>query len=501
MNNKLCYLGADDLFCNDLPSKPRPEIGRVLITGGTGYIGGRLIPELLARRYKVRVMVRSISPEQKEKWPEVEIVEADGLDIDKLMAALEGVHTAYYLIHSLLIGQRKYESSDIRASVNFRNIATRQNVKRIIYLGGLADAQSTQSEYLNNRMRVAEYFKQSKMSTTILRVPMVIGSGSAAYEIIKNVVNATPFIAIPYWAKRKSQPIGIRDVIKYLVGVLEMPETSGRSFEIGGKDVVTVEKMMKIMAELVGKKKIFIYSYSSNVGYYAYLASFLTPVPASITKCIMEGCKYDIVCKNEDIKKILPFEPLSYKEMIVRAMTREEQDNVHTRWSDAYPPAHELAIKLSELDKRPGYTSTYSIETDKSAYALFHTICRIGGKQGWFKSSLLWKLRGLFDRILMGVGTSRGRKNSGFLRINDVIDFWRVEDLRLNELLLLRAEMKLPGMGWLEFKIKSEGNKSRLFVTAYYKTSTLFGKLYWYLFLPSHVFIFSDMVKAIEKRS
>ena len=501
MNIKPVNWNNSDLFCYDLPTKPQPDIGKILVTGGTGYIGGLLVPELLARGYRVRVMVRVLSPAYIEQWPGAEIVEADGLDIEKLEKALEGIHTAYYLIHSLLIGQQKYETSDYQTSRNFRKIAEGKKVKRIIYLGGLADIRVIHSGYLRSRMKVAQEFMESKVPITILRVSTIIGSGSAIYEIIEQVVRKNPIIFIPYWARTRHQPIAIRDVIKYLVGVVEKNETSGKSFDIGCRDVITLEMMMKVMAGLLGKKRIFVYSPFSTVLLYSYLASFITSVPAPIIKCFMEGCKYNIVSQNEDIRMFLPFHPLSYKEMLLKAMARIEQDKILTRWSDSYPPAHDLAIKLSELEESPKFKSSYSMQTNKSASSLFQTICKIGGKEGWFNSNWLWRLRGWFDQILMGVGTSRGRKNITSLRVNDVIDFWRVECLTHNERLLLRAEMKLPGMGWLEFRIDREMHENRLSVTAYYQTSTLFGKLYWYLFLPSHKYILSDMVKEIEKRS
>jgi len=216
---------------------------------------------------------------------------------------------------------------------------------------------------------------------------------------------------------------------------------------------------------------------------------------------LIEGCKNEVVCQNEDVQQILPFQPISYKEAILRAMTREEQDNVHTRWSDAYPPAHVLAIKLQELSEPPEYICLYSLLTEKSNSSLFRSICRIGGKEGWFHNNWMWRMRGMLDRVLMGVGTSRGRRSYSSLRINDVIDFWRVENLEENAMLLLRAEMKLPGRAWLEFNIEREKDKHRLSVKAYYQPRGLLGKLYWYSVLPFHHMIFKDLIKQLDKRS
>ncbi len=491
----------NDLFCYDLPSKPQPEVGKILVTGATGYIGGRLVPELLARGYKVSVMVRAASSEHGERWPDAEIMVADALDLDSLKKALEGVHTAYYMIHSLLLGQKNFESADIQAAINFRKAAEEKKIRRIIYLGGLGDIKTSLSAHLRSRMGIAEELRQGKIPTTVFRAAVIIGSGSSSYEIIKNLVKNSPILFIPRWAWTKCQPIAIRDVIKYLVGALEMPETSGKSFDIGGNEVLSYEQMLKIQAEILGKRRLFIRCSQSNVGLYAYLASLLTPVPTPIVRGLMESCKNDVVCLNNDIKQILPFEPISYKEAILRAISREEQDRVSTRWSDAYPPAHELAIKLHELEEPINYTNSYTLATQKSVSSLFLSICKIGGKEGWFHSNLLWRLRGTFDRMLMGVGTSRGRRSPASLRINDVIDFWRVEDLKKNEMLLLRAEMKLPGKAWLEFRIQTNEINNRISVKAYYQTQSLLGKIYWYIFLPFHFFIFHDLIKEIEKRS
>ena len=490
-----------DLFCHNLPSKPQPEIGKILVTGATGYIGGRLVPELLARGYRVRVMVRAASPEYQERWPEAEIVVADALNFDQLKTALDGIHTAYYLIHALLLGPKHLEPIETQAAINFSNAAEEQNVKRIIYLGGLGDTQTHLSTHLRSRMKVAEAFKLGSVPTTILRAAIILGSGSASYEIIKHLTKSVPILFLPFWTKTKCQPIGIRDVIKYLVGVLEKSETSGESYDIGGRDILTYEMMLKTLSDLLGKKRIYISSPDLGIRFYAYLLSLLTPVPAPITFSLIEGCKNEVICQNDKIKKILPFQPITYKEAILRAMTREEQDNIHTRWSDAYPPAHVLALKLRELDEPPRYTSSSSLRTEKNISSLFDSICRIGGKEGWLHNNWMWRMRGMFDRIIMGVGISRGRRSSSSLRINDVIDFWRVEDLKHGEMLLLRAEMKLPGRAWLEFNIEREKDTNRLFVNAYYQPRGLFGKIYWYVFLPFHHLIFRNLVEQIEKRS
>ena len=490
-----------DLFCHDLTSTPQPEIGKILVTGATGYIGGRLVPELLYRGYQVRVMLRADSPEYNELWPDVEIVVADALEINSLKKAFDGIHTAYYLIHSLLLGQKKFEDADVQAAINFMRAAEEKKVKRIIYLGGLGDIRTNLSAHLRSRAIVAQELEKGKVSTTILRASIIIGSGSASYEIIQHLVKNVPLLPIPDWAWTKCQPIGIRDVIKYLVGVMEVAETSGKSFDIGGKDILTYEMMLKILADLYGKKRFFIPFPFHMIRVFAYLTSLFTPVPAPITSCLIEGVKNQVICQNNDIIKLLPFQTIPYKEALLRAMSREERDNVYTRWSDAYPPAHELAIKLNELEAAPSYTYVTSLLTKKSASLLFSSICKIGGKEGWFHNNWIWKLRGMLDRIILGVGTSRGRRSTSSLRINDVIGFWRVEDLKHDEMLLLRAEMKLPGRAWLEFSIDKVGSKNRLSVKGYYQTRSIFGKIYWYIFLPFHNIIFNDLIKQIEKRS
>ena len=459
------------------------------------------MPELLARGYKVRVIVRAPSREYSERWPGAEIAVADAMDPESLRKALEGIHTAYYLIHSLLLGPKDFEATDIQAARNFRQAAEAAGLSQIIYLGGLGDTRKDLSNHLRSRAEVARTLQNGAIPVTVLRAAVIIGSGSASYEIIEHLVKNCPLIVMPRWARKNCQPIAIRDVMKYLVGVLEAPETRGKVFDIGGCDILTYKKMMQVLGELLNKKRLFLFSPFSPIAAYAYLTSLLTPVPTPIVRCLIEGLNNDVVCQDESIRDYLPFATIPYRRALVRAMSYAEQDRVHTRWSDAYPPAHELALKFHELHSNPRYTATYSLITEKPTESLFHSICRVGGREGWFHNNWMWRFRGALDRLLMGVGTSRGRKSHSELMINDVIDFWRVEDLKPARRLLLRAEMKIPGRAWLEFSLKVDGQRTRLTVRPYYDTHSLWGKIYWYSLVPFHRFVFTNLIKQIEAHS
>jgi uncharacterized protein YbjT (DUF2867 family) len=491
----------EPLFCQDLPTRPLPDAGPILVTGASGYIGGRLVPELLARGYRVRAMVRAFSEAYSNHWPDAEIVAADALDPRSLDPALQGVDTAYYLIHSLLLGPSRFSDADVRAAVHFRDAAERQGVRRIIYLGGLGDIRATRSPHLKSRMRIAQELSRGATPVTILRAAMIIGSGSASYEIIHHLVTSLRVLPIPHWAKNRCQPIAVRDVVKYLVGALETPETTGLAFDIGGSDILTYEGILRISAQSVQKKVWFVDAPLSHIGFYSYLASLLTPVPAPITRALMEGLQDEVIVRDDRIRRLIPFQLLSTREAMVRALTREEQDRIYTRWSDAYPPAFELALKLHEVQGRPGYTATRSVLSEKSASRLFRSACRVGGRAGWFHGNWMWRLRGGLDRLIFGVGSSRGRRSQSSLEVNDVVDFFRVEEVEPERRLLLRAEMKLPGKAWLDFRIENQGEKRLLSVTAHFFTESWFGKLYWYSFLPFHHFIFQGLLSQIEKQS
>lgn len=488
-------------YCDELKSSPKPEKGIILVTGATGYVGGRLVPELLRRKYKVRVMVRSYSKDYELRWPGAEIIQADALNRESLHKALKGVNTAYYLIHSLLLGTRKFETTDIEAAKNFMAVAEEEGIKHMIYLGALGDRSKKLSPHLENRNKVAAILSSGTIPVTVLRAGLIIGSGSAPYEILANLVKNTPIFFIPYWAKTRSQPIAVRDVIRYLVGIIEVDDVKSIEYDIGGNEIMTYDEMLKILADVQNKRRFFFYGLITNTAIYSYIASLLTPVPDPITKALVTGCKNEVLCRDHNIRDIVVFEPRTYREALTAAYEKEKEDHMQTRWSDSYPYTHELAIKLHQLKPTPKYNSTYCLLTYKSPDSLFKSFCHVGGKVGWFRNNWMWRLRGMVDRLLLGVGSSRGRRSYSELRVDDVIDFFRVENIKEDKLLLLRAEMILPGKAWLEFVIDSYEGLNKLTITAYFQPKGIFGAIYWYFFLPFHYYIFKILIKKIEKKS
>ncbi len=312
--------------CLELPTTPRPEIGTVLVTGATGYIGGRLVPELSARGYRVRLMVRRESARELRRWPGTEVAIADALDPTALVEALRGVHTAYYLIHSLHLGRDEFESADIQAAINFRKAAEVNDVDRIIYLGGLGDVSTDLSAHLESRMRVAQKLDRGTASTTIIRAAMIIGSGSISFEIVKSLVTRLPVILVPRWGRTECQPISIRDVVGYLVGVLEAPASAGRTFDIGGSEILRYDEILRTIARLMGEKRLFLPSPISNVAVYARIVSLVSPVPVSIIRCLLGGCRNRVVCDNDDIREIIPLELMPFEDALLRALSCEPRN-------------------------------------------------------------------------------------------------------------------------------------------------------------------------------
>ncbi len=334
----------NNLLCSDLPTKPQPELGKILVTGANGYIGGRLVPELIERGYQLRILVRKESPELKARWPDVEISVGDALNTADLLKALKGIHTAYYLIHSLLLGKNKFEKVDIKAATNFRIAAEKQNITRIIYLGGLGNTNKGLSSHLENRIKVAQELSNGTIPVTVLRAAMIIGSGSASFEILKNLVENTPIFILPKWARTQSQPISIRGVIQYLVGTMEIDETTGKEFDIGGNEIITYQKMLRVMSDLLGKKRYYFRGLVNSTSIYGFIASLLTHVPSPLTRALLVSCKNEVLCQNGDIKKYLNIKLLSFKEALIRALTNEGKDTKSTGYQNTFPQTHKIAI-------------------------------------------------------------------------------------------------------------------------------------------------------------
>lgn len=329
------------LFCKSLPTKPVPGIGKILVTGASGYVGGHLIDELLARGYQVRLMLRGNIEAYKKRWPDAEIIAADAFDPEQLKAALSGIEVAYYLIHSLNLGTKRFESADNRAALNFKNAAEENQVKRIIFLGGLGDVSAHLSHHLGSRIDTAINLIMGKVSVTTLRAAVIFGSGGSSYEIIHHLVKKLPILLPPPWAKNKCQPIALSDLIKYLIGVLEVPETAGGYYDVGGRDILTYEEMLKDFAKIINKKMLFINSPFNAISLYSYMASLISPVPYTLIRCLFESLQNETICLENSIRNIIPFQPLSYKEMILEAMTREERDRL------VFPPKNTIDISLS----------------------------------------------------------------------------------------------------------------------------------------------------------
>ncbi len=319
---------TDKLFCKNLPTKPIPGIGKILVTGASGYVGSHLVTELLARGYQVRLMVRGNVETYKRRWPDAEIVVADAFDPAQLKAALRGIAVAYYLIHSLNLGHNHFESADNQAAVNFKNAAEENQVKRIIYLGGLGDISSHLSHHLGSRIDTAINLIMGKVSVTTLRAAVIFGSGGSSYEIIHHLVKKLPILLLPPWAKNKCQPIALSDLIKYLIGVLEVPETSGGYYDVGGRDILTYEEMLKDFAKIINKKMLFIDSPFNAVSLYSYIASLISSVHYTLIRCLFESLQNETICLENSVRDIIPFQPISYKEMILEAMTKKEIDRI-----------------------------------------------------------------------------------------------------------------------------------------------------------------------------
>ncbi len=480
----------------------------ILVTGGTGYVGGRLIPLLLERGYRVRAVARSLEKLQSRPWarlPNVELVAADLLEPDSLKEAVAGCEVAYYLVHSMLSRPKNFEDADRKAAANMVRAAEEAGLGRILYLGGLGDAGSDLSHHLRSRAEVAKILTAGKVPVTVLRAAMIIGSGSTSFEIVRYLVDRLPVMVIPKWLETPSQPIAIRNVLGYLIGCLECPVTTGQTYDIGGPDVVNYRRLMEIYAEEAGlprRRLIAIPFLSTRLS--AYWIHFVTPVPASMAHALAEGLRNPVICRDLRIREILPQELLDCRTAIRLALQRIEEDTVTTHWSDAgkIPPVEMLYPGDPQWAGGTVFEDKRSVKVRAPSTEVWHTIKTIGGMTGWYHADRLWKFRGFLDRLVGGVGLRRGRRSVREIRSGDALDFWRVGRVTEGSRLFLIAEMKLPGRATLEFQIKENSEdpgSCELYQIARFIPKGLFGLLYWHLLLPLHAYVFVGMLRKIAR--
>lgn len=452
-------------------------------------------------------MVRDASRLSARPWlSDVDVVEADALEPDSLDTALSGIDTAYYLIHSMGKSAKGFEDRDRVAAENFAAAAERAGVKHIIYLGGLGDADKGMSPHLASRQETGRYLASTSVPVSEFRAAIIVGSGSISFEMLRYLTERLPIMVTPLWVSTKVQPIAVRDVLSYLTHATEhIPDAgSHKVIEIGGPDVMTYRQMMLNYADIRGLKRVMLPTPILSPKLSSYWVNLITPIPASIARPLVDGLTSEVIVDDAEPAKAYGVRPITYETAVKLALDRTNQGAVETLWSGALaavprgtPPAERLQDTEGMLfDRRVRHFAT-------PRQQVFDAIVRIGGEEGWYTFNWLWKLRGLLDRLMGGVGMRRGRRDPRSLLPGDTLDFWRVESVANGDHLQLRAEMKVPGRAWLRFDVREseQPNHTEVVQTAYFEPKGLWGFLYWWSIFPLHAFIFPSMIDAIGKRA
>lgn len=476
----------------------------VLVTGATGYIGGRLVPRLLDAGYRVRCAVRSPRKLESRAWAandRVEVVQADLNDGHAVRKAVEGCSAAFYLVHSMQAAGKRYREVDRRLARGFAEACSQAGVERILYLGGLGETGANLSEHLSSRREVESVLCAGDVPVTVFRAAMIIGSGSASFEILRYLVERLPLMITPKWVVTKCQPIAVRNVLHYLIDALSSPGTTGRTLDIGGPDVVTYRELMNTMAKARGLPRRRVLAVPFLTPRLSSLwIHLVTPISHRVARPLAEGLKNEVICRTKDAQRLMPQTLLGVGEAIEAALLRIDEQDVETTWSAAGPIPGDPGWAGGEV-----FRDTWTCDVAAPMDVAYKAVCRVGGGHGWYALDWLWRVRGFLDRLVGGPGLRRGRRDPENVAFGEALDFWRVTGIEAPELLALRAEMKVPGEALLEFHLEripaSEGPKGcvRVVQTASFIPRGLFGLVYWYAVLPLHGFVFKGMLRGIRR--
>ena len=467
----------------------------VLLTGVTGYVGGRLLPILESKGYVVRCMSRRPLNLSTSAGSNTETVVADVLDQESLDQALDGVETAFYLIHSM--GEDDdFEQMDRRAAENFARACSRKGVKQIVYLGGLGNSTHQLSKHLRSRQEIGDILRTSKATVLEFRASIIIGSGSLSFEMIRALVERLPIMICPKWVQVLAQPIAVEDVLAYLVEALELPEAESCIFEIGGPDQISYGEIMKRYAR---QRRLWRFMIPIPL-LTPYLSSLwlglVTPLYSRVGRKLVDSLRNPTLVSNDRADQHFSVRPRTADEAIARALVNEDKELAETRWSDAFSSSgQQKSWGGARFGSRMVDSRTRTVNA--SAPMAFKPIRRIGGQTGWYYGDWLWKIRGFLDLLVGGVGVRRGRRDPDHLQVGDALDFWRVEQFQDNKRLYLAAEMKVPGRAWLEFEVTEEDGQSTVRQTAIFDPVGLSGLLYWYALYPLHQFVFHGMLRNL----
>ena len=484
----------------ELPATPdRPADTRPLhvVFGASGYIGSNLVPELLRTGRRVRATARNIEVLEGRGWHGAELARADALDPATLPAALAGADVAYYLVHSMAAGSN-FAAIDRVAAENFAHAAAAAGVRRIVYLGGLIPP-NPRSRHLQSRAETGDVLRQGPVPVTEVRAGMIIGPGSAAYEVIRDLVNHLPIMITPSWVQSVSTPIALPDLLAYLIAVAELPEAQGRILDAGGPEAVTYDQIMRCYGRLVGRQPRILAVPVLTPRLSSYWLRFVTSVPTSVAKALVEGLEHDFVADDAQLRALVPRRLMGLEESIRAAIEADRAHAAVARWVEGAIACRNLRPEYGFYAKRASATAHGAVDAD----SLFRVVCTIGGEDGYFFANWLWWLGRAVDWLLGGPSFRRDRRHPTELRVGDVFDCWRVIAVEPGRRLTLLMEMKAPGAGVLEFVVKphEDGRESSVTVTAYWHPAGVAGLIHWYARVPAHAFLFRGMTRAIVRRA